>query len=247
MTTTSDTNLAWMSGDELAQLGFALGGPERDYGMRWGQNNTVRVSYAPHADADRSGGFLYAYDKAGDRYALLSPDTTPEEVELTWPYLASVDEPEGYRRLVQLLARVEPMHLDDARELLSHCLDRELGAVRARDEPESGPLTRPALASHALYGRAARLAAQDLLLDAVAAAEPEQFLVVEYRATGADNLVGHVASLSPRSAVEDIALVRRIAAEHGYDIDVVNFTHRGITTSVGVEPRPARVPATIEM
>ncbi len=248
MTTTMTTcnDLEWMAADELASLGFAPGGPERDYGQRWGDDHSVRVSYAPHRDPDRTGGYLYAYDKTHDRYALLAADTTSEDVERVWPYLAGVDEPQGYRNLVELLTRPEPMRTDVAKTLLMHCLDRELAAQRALDST-SRALTSPAVASHAMYGRAARMAAQDLLLDAVSAVEPEQFLVIEYRIPYAGNLVGHLATMSPRTAVVDVADVRRLAAHHDYEMAVVNFVHRGMTIDVTADKVPQRIPASIEM
>ena len=76
----------WMSADSWAAL--AAGGPELDYGMRWGATRSVRVSYAPHPHADRlDRGLLYAYDAATDRYQILAADIRGVDVEVAWQRL----------------------------------------------------------------------------------------------------------------------------------------------------------------
>src|SRR5437868_10082516 len=85
----------WMAVGEMHALGFDQVTPEIDYGTSWGEQGQVRVSFAPHADRD--GGFLYAYDRAADRYLVLAGQTTPDQVEGVWRELLDrMSMPDGY-------------------------------------------------------------------------------------------------------------------------------------------------------
>jgi hypothetical protein len=44
----------WLSRDDFRAGGYVAAAGEIDYGMRWGDSGSVRVSFAPHAD----GGYL---------------------------------------------------------------------------------------------------------------------------------------------------------------------------------------------
>jgi hypothetical protein len=78
----------WMPADEMPAMGFVRGGPEIDYGMRWGEGRNVRVSFAPHGDCP--GGYLYAHDRSADRCLLLAAHTTPDQVGAAWQELSRI-------------------------------------------------------------------------------------------------------------------------------------------------------------
>lgn len=48
-------------------------GLDEDFGMRWGDNRDVRISFKRHPGDHE--GLLYAYDKTWDTYAVISPGT----------------------------------------------------------------------------------------------------------------------------------------------------------------------------
>jgi hypothetical protein len=75
----------WISATEWADPGFHDHGPEIDYGMRWGLNRNIRVSYSPNTGDGLAGrGRLYAHDPTHNRYTLLVADTTDTDVENAW-------------------------------------------------------------------------------------------------------------------------------------------------------------------
>lgn len=57
-------------------------GLDEDFGMRWGTNHDIRVSFKRHPGATE--GLLYAYDKTWDTYAVIAPTTSRNQVQLTF-------------------------------------------------------------------------------------------------------------------------------------------------------------------
>jgi hypothetical protein len=68
--------------NEMRASGFERGGPEIDYGMRWGERGDVRVSCAPYQGRDH--GFVYADDPVANRCLILAAHTTPAQIEGVW-------------------------------------------------------------------------------------------------------------------------------------------------------------------
>ena len=79
---TNSFSQQWMTEDELRSLGFSSQAPEVDFGMRWGEDGHVRVSFAPGVDGTR--GYLYAHDRRKNLTLLLARDVSIEEVDSTW-------------------------------------------------------------------------------------------------------------------------------------------------------------------
>jgi hypothetical protein len=78
-------NPQWVTATEWAESGFDDHGPEIDYGMRWGPNRNIRVSYSPNTGQGLPGhGRLYAHDPTHNRYTLLAADTTDAAVDTAW-------------------------------------------------------------------------------------------------------------------------------------------------------------------
>jgi hypothetical protein len=61
-----------------AQYGH-VPGVDRDFGMRWGERGSQRISLRAPLDADH--GLLYAYDPLWDEYQVLSADAPRQAVE----------------------------------------------------------------------------------------------------------------------------------------------------------------------
>jgi hypothetical protein len=88
--TDSGSEPVWMSPQDWQAMSGAGSGPESDYGMRWGIDQNVRVSYAPFTGAGWEGsGRLYAFEPSSARYALLADVTTQSEVDAAWDWLVA--------------------------------------------------------------------------------------------------------------------------------------------------------------
>lgn len=57
-------------------------GIDEDFGMRWGANRDVRISFKRQPGAD--DGLLYAYDKTWDTYAVIATTTSRNQVQLAY-------------------------------------------------------------------------------------------------------------------------------------------------------------------
>jgi hypothetical protein len=78
----------WLTAAQWESIGGNQHGPEMDYGLRWGATSDIRVSYSPFIISGQRGrGRLYAYDPVSDRYAVLAPNLSAVEAEVTWAHL----------------------------------------------------------------------------------------------------------------------------------------------------------------
>jgi hypothetical protein len=175
----------WMRKDDLAAMGYSAGGVEVDYGMRWGVDKNIRVSYAPYADPERDGGFLYAYEPGSDRYALLRPDTTPEQVDAVWT-LTMTRSPisrASYVELAGLIADEGQVSTTQAQRTLAQCIDREMAARTAFAELDDAAPDSLDGARQWFLSSQARSAAEALLIDAlnVAGGPSTAPFVITYR------------------------------------------------------------------
>lgn len=57
-------------------------GLDEDFGMRWGANRDIRISFKRHPGANV--GLLYAYDKTWDTYAVIADKTSRNQVQLAY-------------------------------------------------------------------------------------------------------------------------------------------------------------------
>lgn len=57
-------------------------GLDEDFGMRWGTNHDIRISFKRHPGATE--GLLYAYDKTWDTYTVIAARTSRHQVQLTF-------------------------------------------------------------------------------------------------------------------------------------------------------------------
>lgn len=214
----------WLPGDALAAMGFRSGGPETDYGMRWGEGGTVRVSYAPHPD--QAGGYLYAHDAAADRYLVLARHTSADQVDAAWEEItARTSSPEGYLAFAALDQQTQPLHPKHAEALLWHCLDRELSTYRDIDRAPDGRAHFDAAHTLITY-RSARVSAEHLLEEAVRAklggAEP---VVVRYRILGRPDSTGRLYADDLTSAGAHTKKVLDLVHSHGLTAQATSVTH----------------------
>jgi hypothetical protein len=202
-----------MSADEMRALGFAPDSPEIDYGVRWGEERNVRVSFAPHGDGN--GGYLYAHDPGADRYLLLAAHTTAERADAAWHELVACSAaPDGYLAFAALDAA--PMPIEQANRLLVHCVDREIAAhhdfvASANDAP-----VRFDAAYAVVVQRSARVAAEDLQIAAARVANPNGApVVVNYRVRNGSGWTGRVAGASLDSVAMQARRIQDVAVRHG--------------------------------
>lgn len=238
---TSTVNAAavrWLPSAQFRAMGFEPGAPEIDYGMRWGDSRNIRVSFAPYGDRD--GGFLYAHDPGTDRDLLLAAHTTPERVDAASRDLtAATASPDGYLAFVSLAhdGASTPMTLREAQALLSHCLDRELTAYKGYVTGASDAPTRFDAGFDVIVQRSARVAAEDLLLDAAKAASPDaEPVVVRYRLLEEPGWSGRVAGSDLESACAVMSHAVAVAGRHDLKLQATSVTHGHTTVAA------ARVP-----
>jgi hypothetical protein len=224
----------WMPGAELRDLGFIAAGPEIDYGMRWGEERSVRVSYAPQADLEH--GFLYAYDKLRDRYLVLAAHTTPHAVQVAWSELeACTASPDAYLALASLDDR--PLTLERARALLLHCLAGEFTAYREFIGTDVSGRVRVDAAHAVVVQRSARVSAEKLMLQSASAANPEGApVVVRYRVAGERGWVGQVPDTDLNSAVVGMRRVADFARCHDLSVQATSVARGHATVAA------ARIP-----
>jgi hypothetical protein len=223
----------WMSGDELRALGFAPSGPEIDYGMGWGEGHDVRVSLAPQADR---GGFLYAHDRTADRYMLLAAHTTAEQVEAAWQELiACAPCPDAFLAFTALSDAAMPV--DQARQLLLDCVEREMAAHQDFIASGVDAPVRVDAAYGVVVQRSARIAAEDLQIDAVRAANPDDDpVIIRYRVLGDSRWTGRVAGADLNSATGEAQQLETVANHHQLTLQATSVS-QGHTTVAA-----ARVP-----
>ena len=218
----SENGRLWMTSSAMRAAGFTPSGPEIDFGMRWGEHGTVRVSFAPVEAHGR--GFLYAYDSGANRYLVLAPATTERQVEKArrelQPYL---DVPEAYLALTAVAHREAPMSIEHARDLLVHCVDRELAALSSvRSAAANTPVDFEA-ARALIVQRSARIAAESLLRDSAGSeAEP---VVVRYRIPQDRTWSGQIAERTVDRAAELTHRVSEVAEQRGLQLQATSVAH----------------------
>jgi len=224
----------WLPPAELRAAGFIPGGPEIDYGMNWGDSGAVRVSYAPRAG--EGPGFLYAHDSRADRYLLLAPATTERQVDAAWRELQPfLGVPDAYLALASVAHRELPMPVDRARDLLVHCVDRELAVLRdlraADIEAPTGFETARAL----MIQRSARVSAEQLLRDAASVdAEP---VLVRYRVPQDRTWSGVIADISVDRAAATTRAIADLAGQRGVEVQATSVTHGWSTIAAARVPQ----------
>jgi hypothetical protein len=225
----------WMPTEELQAMGFEPSGPEIDYGMRWGEHRNVRVSFAPH---DESGGYLYAHDSATDQALLLATHTTASRVDAAWQELtASTSSPDGYLALAALDGDDAPMPVKQSRELLFHCIDREMDAYTAFTAAGTDVPTRFDLAHALIVKRSARIAAEGLHVDAArAVSEDREPVVIRYRVLAETSWTGRLAATNLDTAASDVRHVLDLAEGHHLTMQPTSVSHGHSTVAA------ARVP-----
>jgi hypothetical protein len=225
----------WMPSEELQAMGFEPAGPEIDYGMRWGEHRNVRVSFAPHDDR---GGYLYAHDTAADRSLLLATHTTTSRVDAAWQELtASTSSPDGYLALAALDSVDGPMPVEQSRELLLHCLDREMDAYAAFTAAGTDGPARFDLAHALIIHRSARIAAEGLHVDAArAVSEDCEPVVIRYRVLAETSWTGRLAATNLDTAASDVRHVLDLAEGHHLTMQPTSVSHGHSTVAA------ARVP-----
>lgn len=234
MSNVTTTTPRWIPADELRARGFTPAGPEIDYGMRWGQQQCVRVSYAPYADQNE--GYLYAYDRASERYLLLATHTTPQAVDAAWRELnACPTAPDAYLAFAAL--DQQPLAFGDARTLLLHCVDRELSAYREFVDSSSDAPVRIDAAHAVVVQRSARVAAEQILAESAGAAcSPESPITVRYRVIEENGWSGRVAAPDLEHGVDLMRSIREIGQQHNLTIQATSATQGNSTVAA------ARVP-----
>jgi hypothetical protein len=229
----------WLPAAEFGTLGFVPGGPETDYGMRWGEREDIRVSFAPHRD--RPGGFLYAHDPRTDRFLLLVADTTRQQVDTAWrQLLGETKAPHAYLALGALDRPATPMSNDQARELLLHCLDGELRAYHQFTTADSSEPTHFANAFTAVVQRSARVSAEQLLIAAARAESPDNTpVVVRYRLLDEPGWTGRVAGPDLTTAVATTEHAIHLADRHHLSLQATSLTHGQTTLAAARVPELA--------
>jgi hypothetical protein len=223
-----------MPARELRALGFEPGGPEIDFGMRWGEQQCVRVSFAPYAERD--DGYLYAYDRASDRYLVLAEHTTAQAVDAAWRELnACTTAPDAYLALVAL--DEQPLPIDQAQALLLHCVDREFSAYRDFIQTSNDAPVRVDAAHAVVVQRAARAAAEQILRESVSATRPESApVIVRYRITEESNWTGRVAALDLDSAAEILRRIDQLGRERDLSIQATSASQGNATVAADRVP-----------
>lgn len=221
---TSIETSGWLPGDALAALGFTPGGPETDYGMRWGEEHNVRVSFAPHLD--REDGFLYARNAVTGRYLLLARHTTVNQAQAAWEEIsARTTSPDGYLAFASLDQPNLPLHPKHARALLWHCLDRELGAYRDIDRAPDGRAHFDATHTLITY-RSARVSAENLLHEAIRSDRPgADPVVVRYRIPGRPESTGRLYADDVNAAGREARRLLNLVQRHGLEAQATSVTH----------------------
>jgi hypothetical protein len=238
-TSADASNRRWLPANEMRAIGFSPGGPEIDYGMRWGPRRDIRVSFAPCGDDER--GFLYAHDPRSDRYQLLAAHTTRDRVDAAWRELmACTESPEDYLALAAL--DEAPLSVGEAGALLLHCLDREMAAYRDYLTAGSDAQTRFDAAQAVVVQRSARVAAEQLQIAAARAGSAEsEPVVVRYRVLDEAGAAGRVAGASLESAVVELGRVAEVAGRHQLELRATSVTHGHATMSAARVPELAGV------
>lgn len=224
----SEQQLAWVTEYELRELGFAPTGPEHDLGQRLGDQATIRVSFAPCGSSDF--GYVYAYDAAVDRYAVLAAGATLETVLLAYSHVtADRPTPQGYLALADTLNNQPDLTLAHPRELWLHCVRAEAHARRDYDYLPADASNRFDAARRVVLARAARTAAEDILLHSLQA-EPgagNEPVVITYRVTDSGEWTGQVAAPDISEAAFRIVDLARTIAASGYHVHAEQVVHDG--------------------
>lgn len=212
----------WIDADQLRAEGFVPTGPERDYGMRWGETHAIRVSWAPREDA----GFLYAHNRETDKYLLLADRTTPEQVDGAWRELLRLDGlPDAYLAFAGLQQPIEPLPVSEATQLLRHCVEREMNAYRTfADAPSDEPVRMNASVG-VVVARAARVAAEQLQIEAIhEAAVDQEPVIIRYWINGRTEWSGRIAGESLSAATCEARYLQQAAERYGLAVQATSVS-----------------------
>ena len=221
----------WQTADAFAASGWSRVRPEVDFGTRWGESETIRVSFAPFAD--RPGGFVYAFNRSTDQYLLLAPHTTVNQVEAVWRDLHQhTAAPDAYLLFTVLDHGPGPMNLGTAQEVFLDCLDRELGAYRNYiDGSGSGP-ERFDAAFQVIVARSARASSEQVLLEAAEATSQDGApVVVAYRLLGETGWSGRLAGADLEDARSTTRRAFEIAERRMLAFQATSVSHGHTTLS----------------
>jgi hypothetical protein len=216
--------LRWMTDSEFAAAGHSPHGPEIDYGMRWGHNNEVRVSFAP--TSDNGTGYLYAYDKLRKRCALLCESTTFAEVEAAWRAL--IDEPVKGNDFLLIADAVDAAsRIEEAQTVWLHCVEQELAARHDYRAPAGDAEDRFEAGRQIVIAECARAASESVLIEALSS--PGQPFgppaVVRYQVLEQDNWTGRVAGADLAAAVEAAMQVQKLAECYDFTFQATSMRH----------------------
>ncbi len=207
--------VTWTSAEEWNRLGLRARSAELDCGMTWGPNQSIRVSFAPTEEADR--GYLYAHDRATNTFALLSPDTTRDDVEVAWGMVAELDShSDGHLLMAEVLSGGQHLSPAHAVALWEHCLSSEASARQDyRNLPVDSP-RRFETANQVVLRESARASAEDLLRQSINPDTPQPPVTVRYRVLGWDTWRGAVTGPSFDEALARVRTLADTTSERGF-------------------------------
>jgi hypothetical protein len=219
----------WMPADAFAASGYTHVRPELDFGMRWGEHETIRVSFAPFAE--RPGGYLYAYNRSTDQYLLLAPHTTASQVDNAWQEISDATaSPDAYLAFASLDHGPGPMNLGAAQDLFVDCFEREVDAYRSYVSGATDGPARFDAAFNVIVQRSARVSSERLVLEAAHAASGDDWpVVVGYRILDETGWSGRLAGNDLDDACRVTSRAVDIADQHQLALQATSVS-RGHTT-----------------
>lgn len=196
-----------------------------EHGTRWGDRQEIRVVFAPHAD--QVGGYLYAHDTAADRVLLLSAQTTSQAVATACRELESYSSAaDAYLALASLDLEPDAMTVDRANRLWRHCVEGEMDAYQNLTRTRVDEPSRFDVARSVVVQRAARVAAEDLLLESVRAHSVDQeAVIVRYRMIDDSGWMGRVPASSIEAAAAQTRSLVELADSHGLTAQATSVSH----------------------
>lgn len=223
------SHAAWVTEHDFALAGFTPSGPETDYGMRWGERESIRVSFAPQSGPDL--GYLYAHDRQIGRVQLIVADANRAEVDDAWNLLRDLPKFEhSYRAFAALIngeSELTPAH---ARALWDRCIQGELDARRSY-RAEAEPSMRRELGRAVVISERARTSAETIARDSIAHAIQGEPIVVRYRFAEWPGWFGRYAAQDVGGAADQARDFDRMAKTAGFSLQVTSAScgHRVVS------------------
>jgi hypothetical protein len=197
--------------------------------MRWGDEEAIRVSYAPRSDAD--SGYLYAHDRETGRVQLIVADTTSAEVDDAWQILRDLPKFENsHRAFAALISGDEDLAPAHAHALWERCIQGELEARRAyRAEPD--PALREEKARAVVLSERARTSAETIARVSIGHATQTDPIVVRYRFAEWPGWFGRYAAENVGGAADQARDLERMAKTAGFSLQVTSAScgHRVVS------------------